>query len=294
MDVFLGTLIQGLLMGGVYAVIALGVVVIYKSSKVFNIAHGEILMLFAYLMWWLLVSLDLPLWLSSILVLLACILLGLSLERLLFRRLVGRSMLITFMFCLFLGKFVNGVAILSWGGYMRTMPHFIPAGNLVIGGISFSHSLLWSFIVAMTMFLIFFLYFRFSKMGLQMRAVAEDHVVSESVGVDVHKIFALSWIIGCVSAAVGGILLGSVFFVETGMGNSTLMKALPVLLLGGMESVPGALIGGLIVGVAQNMSVTYADIHMAGFSELLPIILIVLVLLIRPSGLFGLKIIERI
>jgi branched-chain amino acid transport system permease protein len=281
-------------MGGVYTLVALGVVVIYKSSKVFNIAHGEILMFFAYLIWWLLVSKGLSLWLSLPLVLLACVPLGMSFERFLLRPMIGRSMLVTFMLCLFLGQFVLGVATLIWGGYMRNMPDFLPRGNMLVGDVSFSEGLLWSFIVGMTMSIIVLVYFRLSRMGLQMRAVAEDQVVSESLGVNVRRIFAFSWIFGCVSAAVGGILLGSVFFIESGMGRSALIKALPVLLLGGMESIPGALVGGLAMGLVEALSVSYLDTHIAGFSQLLPFILIVAVLLIRPSGLFGLKTIERI
>jgi len=127
-----------------------------------------------------------------------------------------------------------------------------------------------------------------------MRCVAEDHHTSQSLGIDVKKIFAISWAIGGMMAAISGLLMSSWGLVDSDMGISLLIKALPVLLLGGLESLPGALIGGLIIGVAEILSATYINPHVTAFSELLPFILIVIVLMIRPHGIFGLRRIERI
>jgi len=128
-----------------------------------------------------------------------------------------------------------------------------------------------------------------------MRCVAEDHQTSQSLGIDVKRVFALSWAIGGMMAAMGGVLLGSLTLVDTDtLGIWALIRALPVLLLGGLESIPGALVGGLTIGLAEIMASTYIDPHIDGFRQLLPFILIVIILIIRPHGLFGLKRIERV
>ena len=294
MDTFIRAATEGILMGGVYALIALGVVVISKSSKVFNIAHGEIMMLLAFFTWWLLDPVDLPLGVSLICVGLLSIVIALVCERFLMRPLIGRPMLIPFIVALILGVFVKGISILSWGGTPRSMPQIFPEGNFTLGGGTFSYTLLFSFIVATGMFVTFVLFFRYTKLGLAMRSVAEDHIVSQNLGINVKRIFAVAWVIGCLSAAIGGILMGSMFIVDPSLGGFTIMRALPVLLLGGIESIPGAFVGAIIIGLAESLSATYIDPHVAEFREVLPFVLMVLILMIRPHGLFGLKAIVRI
>jgi len=252
------------------------------------------MMFLAYFIWWLLASIGLPLWIALLLVLLSSVVLGLICERLFLRPLIGRSMLTTFMLCLFLGIFIKGAAILSWGGFSRAMPHIFPSGYLIIGNLSFSHTVLWGFIVAIALFLIFVFYFRYTRIGLGMRCVSEDHLISQSVGINVKRIFALSWVIGCIAAVISGIVLASVLVLDPTMDEYAIIRALPVLLLGGLESIPGALVGGLLIGVAESLSATYIDPHVTAFRELLPFILMVLIMMIRPQGLFGLKRIERI
>lgn len=294
MDTFLGALVEGILHGGIYALLALGLVVIYKSSQVFNIAHGEIMMFLAYFMVFLLSSQDLPVGISFVLVILAGIVLGLVCERIFLRPLIGKPMLITFMVALILGILIRSVAILWHGGTPEVISLF-PPGNISLGSLSFSRTLVWSFVIALAMFLVFALYFRYTKTGLGMRCVAEDHQTSQSLGIDVKKVFALSWAIGGMMAAIGGVLLGSLTIVDSDtLGLFALIRALPVLLLGGLESIPGALVGGLIIGVTEILASTYIDPRIDGFRELLPFILIVAVLIITPNGLFGLKRIERV
>jgi branched-chain amino acid transport system permease protein len=294
MDTFLRALVEGLLLGGVYALVVLGVVVVNKSSKVFNMAHGEIMMMLAFFAWWLLDPRSLPLWISLVLVLLFSTLIGLSCERFLMRPLIGRPMLIPFIATLILGLLVKGLATLCWGGRPEVMPQIFPAGSIEFGGVTVSYTFLFSFIIAAVMFFIFVFLFRYTKTGLLMRGVAEDHVVSQSLGVSVKRIFALSWVIGCLSAAIGGLLLGSMFIVDSELGTFVIIRALPVALLGGIESIPGCFMGAFIIGIAESLSAAYVDPHVMAFREVLPFILMVLVLMIRPYGLLGLKRIERI
>lgn len=294
MDKFLTAFLSGILLGGVYAILALGVVIIYKSSKVFNIAHGEIMMFLAYLMWFLFVSHSLPAWAAMILVLLAGLVIGLCCERFFMRPLIGKPMLITFLVALVLGMLIRSIAIMWHKGTPQVIRGIFPAGNLVIGGISVSHTMVWSFIIAIVLFTVFVLWFRYTKIGLAMRTVAEDHHISQSLGMSVKRVFAISWAIGGMMAAVSGVLLSSRGIVGPDLGVSLLIKALPVLLLGGLESLPGALVGGLIIGVTEILSAAYVNPHVTGFSQLLPFILMVLIMMIRPHGLFGLRRIERI
>ena len=294
METFLEALVEGILYGGIYALLALGLVIIYKSSQVFNIAHGEIMMFLAYFMVFLFSSHDLPLGLSFILVILAGLAIGLACERLFLRPLIGKPMLTTFMVCLIMGIFIRSIAILWHGGTPQAITLFRPV-NLVIGNVSFFYPLVWSFSIALAMFVIFALFFRYTKIGLGMRCVAEDHQTSQSLGIDVKRVFALSWAIGGAMAAIGGVLLGALTIVDSDtLGMFALIRALPVLLLGGLESIPGALVGGLLIGVSETIASTYIDRYVEGFRELLPFILIVVILVIRPNGLFGLKKIERI
>lgn len=294
-DRALRTVTEGILLGGVYALIALGVVVVFKSNKVFNLAHGGVLMFLAYFMWWLLAPVGLPVWAALIIVVLAGILVGLAIDRFLMRHMIGQSGLTTFFLTLVLGfSVIQGIAILVFKGRPEIMPKIFPAGSLSVGNLSLSFTWLSCFAVATVMFLIFVAYFRFTKGGLAMRAVSESHVISQSVGISVKTISAVSWAVGSLSAGVAGILLGSMFAVDTTMGSFAIIRALPVLLLGGIESVPGAFVGALIIGITESLAGTYVDPHIIGFKGLLPYILMVIILVLRPQGLFGLREIRRI
>ena len=295
MDTFLTAFVEGILLGGIYALIALGVVVVFKSSKVFNLAHGGILMFLTYLLWWLLDSVGLPLGASLVIFVLAAILIGLGIDRFLMRPMIGQSGLTTFIMTLVLGfSIIQGLAILVFGGTPEVMPKIFPEGTVSIGSVTFSYTYLFSFITATVMFLAFVSYFRFTRSGLAMRCVSEDHLISQSLGINVKRIFAISWVVGCLSAATGGILLGSLFAVDSSIGSFAIVRALPVLLLGGMESLTGAFVGAILVGLTESLAGVYIDPHVSGFRQLLPYILMVVILIFRPHGLFGLKVIRRI
>jgi branched-chain amino acid transport system permease protein len=209
---------------------------------------------------------------------------------------IGQSGLITFFLTLVLGfSVIQGIAILLFKGSPHSMPQIFPSGSLAVGSLSFAFTRISAFIVATVMFLIFVGYFRFTKGGLAMRAVSESHVISQSVGISVKTISAVSWVVGCLSAAVGGILLGSMYgVVDSTIGSLAIVRALPVLLLGGIESIPGAFVGAFIIGITESLAGTYIDPHVTGFRELLPYLLMVAILILRPNGLFGLREIRRI
>jgi len=294
MDVFLQLVISGIMTGGIYALVALGFVLIYKSTGVFNFAQGDILMVGAYVCWACMVQLSMPLWLSFLCTFIFAVALGLVVERFTLRPLLGQPILAAVMITLALGTVINGLVTIIWGSRQEVLPDFFPREPLQLGGIMVSQQLLLGFAIAVGLFAAFVFFFRRSKLGLGMRATAEDQEVSRSLGIRAQNIFALAWVIACIVAVVGGVLLGSVNGVNMNLSYLGL-KAFPVVILGGLDSVPGALIAGLIVGVLEKLATGYIDpVVGGGFAEVFPFIVLLIVLMVRPYGLFGLQRIERI
>ena len=286
-------------MGGVYALIVLGVVVVCKATQIVNLAYGGIMTFLTYLLWWLLVTRGLPLPAALIIMVIAAALIGLAIERFMMRPLIGRpeAALVTFIGTLILGfSVIQGFSILIFKGKPEVLPDMwiFPEGTISIGSLTFPYTWLIAALIGVFMFILFVLYFRLTKSGLVMRCVSEDHVISQSLGINVKRIFAYAWIVGAVSAGIAGLLWGKMFAVESQMGGLAMMRALPVLLLAGMTSLPGAFVGAIGVGLAESLAGTYIDPHVTGFREVLPYILMVAILIILPNGLFGTKMVRRI
>jgi len=285
---------SGILTGGIYALIALGFVVIYKATGVFNFAQGEIVMVSAYICWALLVQFGLPLWISFALTFAFAAGLGLVVERFALRPMIGQPLLAAMMITLALIAVLDGLVTVIWGSRQEVLPDFFPRAPLHLGSVMISQQLLMGFGIAVALFVAFVLFFKRTKIGLGMRATAEDHQVSMSLGIKVSSSFAISWVIACIVAAVGGILLGSINGVNMNLAFLGL-KAFPVVILGGLDSIPGAIIAGLLVGVLEKLATGYIDpLVGGGFAEIFPFIILLFVLLVRPYGLFGTKKIERI
>ncbi|MFQ6013903.1 MAG: branched-chain amino acid ABC transporter permease [Anaerolineae bacterium] len=293
--------VTGILTGGVYALVALGLVLIYKSSQVFNFAQGTLLMFGAFVCWHFLVPLGWPLWLSLIAAIIVAVLMGLLIERLALRPLIGQPILATIMMTLAMAELIKGLSILIWGSVRQVYPELFPLKPLIIplGGdlrIVLKLPLVWSFGIAMAGVALFALFFRYTKAGLAMRAAAEDHQLAQSVGLNVRRIFGVAWAISGVVALAGGVLIGSIAGVEATLANVGLL-AFPAVLFGGLESMAGAIIGGLTVGVVESLASglpANPDIRALGLGEIAPYVVMLLVLLFKPDGLFGLERIERI
>ena len=295
MSDFAQALLQGLMIGSVYSLVALGLVLIYKSTGILNLAQGEILMIGAYLAVFFMLQIGIPPWLGFIITIVFAGVLGLVLDRFALRPLIGQPLLSVVIMTLVLGLLLKGIATLIWKGEGKGLGEFIPSGIVSLGTISINQQYLWCFGISMLLFILLVLLFQYTRLGLAMRAVAEDHKVSQGAGINVKTIFSMSWVIACIAAVVGGVLYGSIYSVYLDMGSMGIAKALPVLLLGGLESVPGALVGGLIIGVVEMLTAQYVDPAIgAAFRDIAPLILMVLILLLRPHGLFGLRRIERI
>lgn len=287
-------LAQGLLVGGVYALIALGFILVFKSSGVLNLAHGELIAIISYFLYQIIAVWGLPSWLGIVIVILCGAALAFLIERLAVRPLLGQPFLSVMMMTLMLAMLLKGIRYLVWGADSFVLP-FTPRGQWTIGSASGIHvnvipGAAISFIAAMVIFIALMLLFRYTKVGLSMRVVAADHEVAQSLGIRVRRVFSLSWAMSGAFAAACGVLVGMVFTVTPIMGDAVLGKGLPVLLLGGLTSIEGAVIGGLIIGLAEALGSYYAS----GMKEIVPWIVMLVILLIRPYGLFGEKRIERI
>jgi len=282
-------LLDGLFTGGVYALVALGFVMVFKSSRILNLAYGQMIAISAYVLYWLLTSVEVPTWLGILLLFAFGAALGFLIERLAIRPLLGQSFLVLLMMTLMLGFLFQGIIVLIWGVESFNLP-FTPSGMLTIGDWQVSPATTWGFVVCLVVFLLLTLVFRYTKVGLAMRVVAADHEVAQSLGIMVRRIFSLTWVVSGFLAAMVGILVGMVWMVTPDLGDLVLGKGLPVLILGGLDSVPGALLGGLIIGLVEPLGGYWAP----GIREIVPWVAMLLILLIRPYGLFGQKDIERI
>ena len=295
MDKFLQFLAHGIMIGGIYGLVALGLVLIYKSSRVLNLSHGFFLMILAWLCWSFTEQLGLPIGLSIVLVLAVSVVAGLGVERFILRPLIGQPILAIVTVTLALGYLLEGVAIMAWGADTKGLPEFIPREAIWLGPVSIAQHYLWAFGIAILIFILLYLFFRYTKMGLSMQIVSEDQQVARSLGISVKNVFAQTWAFALVMAAIAGILYASLHAVSNFNALIGLNKALPVMLLGGLESLPGALIGGIIIGIFESVGAGYIDpLVGGGTSDVIPLVLMLLILLIRPSGIFGWKRIERI
>lgn len=296
--------ITGLLLGGPIALNALGLVLIFKSSYVFNFAQGQMLLVGTLITWWLSVEIGLPLWLAALLALALSALLGLAIERMALRPMTGQPLLSIILMTLALSQVLQGLALLLFGGIQRNFPRIFPASDPYRFTLPFTfndqpinvilkQNYFWSFVVAVLGVLLIGAFFQFTRTGLAMRGTSEDHELAQSIGLPINRVFGLSWALAGIVATVAGILLAT----STGLDLSlsvVVLAAFPAVLLGGLDSIPGALVGGLIIGLSQGLvSASKAPIVRSA-AEIMPFLVLLIVLLIRPEGLFGQKRIERI
>jgi len=296
MTFFLQLVVTGFALGMVYALIAIGFVIILKCSQAFNIAQGHFVMIGGYLGFTFLIAFHLPVWASLLLAIIVAIIMGLLIERLTLRPLVGQPVLAVIMMTIALSTILEGLATLIWGGEYKTYHGVLPTVTLKIGELSVPPETLIGIMVSIAVVAILMLFFRYTKSGLAMRATAEDEQVVQSAGIRVTTVYALSWVVACVVGVIGGILLGGVSGVMIPLAEVGL-KAFAVVLLGGVNSVGGAIVAGMILGVLENVAAGYLDPLLpagGGLASVFPFIVMIIVLIFRPYGLFGLQRIERI
>ena len=294
MQLFLQALITGIMMGGIYALVALGWTLIYKCSGVLNLAMGELTLIGAY------ISLTLYLWgvpflLALLLTIIIGFILGLITERVFLDKLIGEPVLTVIMVTVGLSFFFRGIIVFIFGTDTVIFdPPVFPMKPIEIGGIIIGQVYLWSFIAAIVLLLVFVAFFQYTRWGLSMQATADDEMAALSLGVSARFVYAIAWGIAFVAAGVGGTLLGNINGLNISVGYLGLL-VLPAVVLGGLNSVPGAIVGGIIIGVLQNLSGTYLDrFFPGGVKEIAPFVFMVIILFYKPFGLWGWERIERV
>ena len=251
------------------------------------------MMLGAFLCYSFTAAAGLPFWAAFPAAVCAAFVLGLIIDRVLFRPMIGQPLLGVVMMTIAFLSVIEGAATLIWSVNYYNYPRVFPDMPIQFHRIILSHEYLWAVIFCLVFFVFFVCFFRYTRIGLKMRAVSEDQQAAQAAGVGVKRVFSLSWAIGTAVAAVGGIVLGMISMVYFGLSFIGL-KALPVVILGGLESFGGAILGGIIIGVLENIAGIYLEPYLSGIKDVAPFVVLMLILLIRPYGLFGLKRIERI
>ncbi len=287
--------ITGFALGMIYALIAIGFVIILKCSEAFNIAQGHFVMIGGYLGYTFLVAFGLPIWAALLAAIAVAIVMGLLIERLMLRPLVGQPVLAVVMMTIALATVLGGLATLLWGAEYKAYHGLLPTLTVKVGEISIPSESLIGLIVSIICVALLMLLFRYTKIGLAMRATAEDLQVVQSVGIKATTVYAVSWVIASVVGVIGGILLGGVSGANMDLANIGL-KAFAVVLLGGVNSIGGAIVAGIVLGMLENVAAGYLDplLPGGGLAQVFPFFVMIIVLVFRPHGLFGLARIERV
>ena len=293
-QVLLQLTITGLAWGSVYACIALGFVLIYKATDIFNFAQPELMMVGAYLAFSLIAGLKLPFVLGFVCALVLVALIAALLEMMVVRPLVGQPVLSIIMVTLGLANVLRGMTGLAWGYEELQFPSPFSRSPIHFFGAAISQAELFTIVATAILLIVFLLFFKYSSSGIAMRATAEDAKTAFLMGISVKRVFTASWVIASVVATVAGVFLASLTHLEPIM-SFTGLRALPAIILGGLDSIPGAIVGGLIIGVAENLAGFYLEGYLgSGVREITAYAIVLIVMMIRPYGLFGSKEIERV
>ena len=290
MDVFLQLTLSGLSNGMMYAMAAVGFVVIYKASDVLNFAQGELLLFGAYLSFFAIAQVGLPWSVGVLLTLALAVVLGLVIERLALRPLIGEPVISMIMVTVGMASVLRAVVNGIWGTRPRTFPQFLPQGEITVGTAVLGMDRLIVIPVAAVVFTLLGLFFRYTREGIAMRAIADDQQAALSMGISIKRVIGIGWALACVTAALAGILLANIVGVSQNIGAIGL-RVFPVVILGGLDSIAGAVIGGAVIGLLEAYTGGYVG-H--GLNLVVPFAVLILMLMVRPYGLFGRPIIERV
>jgi branched-chain amino acid transport system permease protein len=284
---------NGSLIGLMYSLVAMGIVLIYKSSSVPNLAQGSMTMLAAYVVLAFANSAGAPIWAAISLAIITMFIIGMAIERVALRRLAGRPIIMILMMTLGLEIFLRAGSMTIWGGTTRPMNLGISDAPLFLGPLLINRAYAFGAVVTIAMFGFFVLFFR-SRMGVVLRAISDDYTAAWSVGISVERGVALSWAMSAVVATIAGVLWSSVQGVDQSLAQ-LLLKGVTVAVLGGLDSIGGALLAGVLLGVVEGIASSVLDPLLGGASrDLVDAAMLILTILIRPHGLFGRHDIERV
>ncbi|MBN9462287.1 MAG: branched-chain amino acid ABC transporter permease [Burkholderiales bacterium] len=291
---FVNYALNGALVGCLYALVALGFVVIHRASKVFNFAQGEILALSGFMVWTFATGLGWPLPAALACSIVTATLLGLAIERMLFRRLAGAPVFAMVMVTLGLLVLLRGAMLVVWGAAEKPFPALIPMQPVIVADLILPRALLFG--AAITVLITSGLWWTFNntRIGLRLTAVSEDHQIALSLGVSVQKATAAAWVLGSVISVIGAVIYLNGRSISP-MSSEIGLAALPVAMLAGLESIGGLVVAGILIGVVQSLTAAYVDTRIGGSaSVIVPYLFMLGVLLVRPAGFFGWKTLERV
>ncbi len=287
-------LANGVLIGLMYSLIALGFVLVYKATDAINFAQGEFVMLGGFIVAGMLVVAGAPFWIGVAVAVAAMVAFGFGLERVVLRPLIGRPIIAVIMATIGLAAVLRGVAPLSFGAQTRAISLPIADEGIALGPITLAPVQLVGAIVSLGLLAAFTWFFLRTRMGVAMRAVADSQQVAMAMGINIGRYFALAWGMAGLVSALGGVVWGAMLGVDMQLALIGL-KVFPVVILGGLDSIGGAIVGGLIVGVVENLAAGYLDpLVGGGTKDFAPYVLMILMLMIRPYGIFGKRRIERV
>jgi branched-chain amino acid transport system permease protein len=285
---------NGLLIGLMYSLIALGFVLVYKATDAINFAQGEFVMIAGFVAAGVLMVWGAPLWLAVLLALASLIAFGFVLERVMLRKLIGRPVIAVVMATIGLASILRGLGPFTIFSGTKPLPLPIPDEPFMLGPLFIPPIQILGAGVSLAFLAGFGWFFLRSRKGIAMRAVADNQQVAMAMGIDVERYFGVAWAMTGMVSALGGILWGNLLGVDVNLALVG-FKVFPVVILGGLDSIPGAIIGGLIVGVVENIAAGYVDpLVGGGTKDFAPYVLMILALMIRPYGIFGKRIIERV
>jgi len=295
MEYFLGLVVNGIIVGSIYSMVALGLVLIYKATEVVNFAQGELLMIGGYICLETIVRTGMP-FIPAFLVSMGFMsVLALIIERVVLRKMLDAPVMSVIMVTIGIGVILRAVVIGVWGAFSIPFPEIFPEEGISLGFIVIGQVYLWSFILTLLFMGLFGLFFKFTRIGLVMRATASSRKAAESVGVPLTRVFALAWVISAVVSGVGGVLTANIAGLTPELSFYGI-KVFPAVILGGLDSIVGATISGVIIGILENLGGGYLKelIGVKGLGPVAPFFVLVAILWVRPTGLFGKKEVERV
>jgi branched-chain amino acid transport system permease protein len=287
-------IITGISVGMVYALIALGFVLIWKSSSVANLALGQIVLISSWFTYSMLDQAELPFYLGLPVVILFALFLGWVIERFALRPLIAQPILSLIAVTLGIGYFIEGIITFVWPTSVAALPRLFPQDVVRIGPAVISQEYLWVIGISLLVFVLLTAFFRYHRLGIAMRATADDQMAVQACGIPVTRVFSTSWMFACVVAAIGGVLISSIGGITHGLVETGL-KSFSVVILGGLDSFVGAIVAGPIIGLLESLGGGYLTQYTwAGVRDVIPFVVIIIVMAIKPFGLFGEERIERI
>lgn len=294
-ELLLAFLINGILVGALYGVVAMCFVLIYKATQILNFAQGEFLLIGAWVCWAFIVKFGLPFWLGFLFTLAFMFIFGVLLQMIVLRPMVGEPIISVIMLTIGLSIIFRAATNWIFGSNVVAFPQIFDIESVQIMGLHVQMPYIMSFFISILVVIGFFLFFKHSRMGLAMRATAFDQQVAQSLGISVERVFALSWAISAMASALAGVVIGMVNGVSSSLAAYGI-KVFPAVILGGLDSIVGGMVGGLIIGMIENVAAFFDTqyLHWGNLLEIAPFYLLIVILLIKPYGLFGTVDIERI